>query len=340
MRNRHSKDVPSQNLTDTTGKGGSSPQQPPTGSTPESVGGSAASAGKKNKKGDGLITVMIVVCSLVLLSGIGLLLYPTVADWWNRQHASRAVASYVEQVDDMSEEKKAQMLAEARAYNEKLNTLPNRWHLTDEEREEYNRTLDVTGTGIMGYITIPALKTRLPIYHGTEESVLQIAGGHLEGSSLPVGGAGTHTAVSGHTGLPSAKLFTGLDSLKEGDTFAFHVLDETYTYEVDQIRVVLPNEMRDLDFSADQDYATLITCTPYGVNSHRLLVRGHRIPNPVETVSEAEYAKADRDQTIVIGIAAVLIVLFIAWIISIVIRRSKRSGRGSLPANTKVRHAK
>ena len=242
----------------------SSSLTPPAGSATESTGGSlmeeqAINKQKQKKKGGAGLNIMIVLFALVLLGGIGLIAYPTFANWWNSMHASRAVAGYVEQVNDMSGEQKKELLDQAHAYNQQLNTVPDRWHLTDEQMDEYNKTLDITGTGIMGYITIPKLEVRLPVYHGTEDTVLQIAGGHLAGSSLPVGGTGTHTAVSGHTGLPSAKLFTGLDSLKEGDTFAFHVLDDTYTYQVDQIRTVLPNEMRDLDFDPNQDYSTLIT---------------------------------------------------------------------------------
>lgn len=324
MRNRNSA-----NLTPQTDRSAdSSSLTPPAGSATESTGGSlmeeqAVTKTTKKKKGSAGLNIMIALFALVLLGGIGLIAYPTFANWWNSMHASRAVAGYVEQVNDMSGEQKKELLDQAHAYNQQLNTLPDRWHLTDEQMEEYERTLDVTGTGIMGYITIPELKVRLPIYHGTEESVLQIAGGHLAGSSLPIGGSGTHSAVSGHTGLPSAKLFTGLDSLKEGDTFAYHVLDETYTYQVDQIRTVLPNEMRDLDFDPNQDYSTLITCTPYGINSHRLLVRGHRIPNPVEDTTD--YVKADRDQTMVVIVAAILILLFIAWVISLIVRRNKKT---------------
>lgn len=320
MRNHHS-DATLPNQTDLSN--GSSSLLPPAGSVKESTGGSLMQEPQPKKKSGLGFSLLIAFFALILLGGIGMLLYPTFADWWNRQHASRVVAGYVEQVDNMDHEKKQQMLEQAKQYNTQLNTVPNRWHLTDEQMEEYERTLDVTGTGIMGYITIPELKVRLPIYHGTEESVLQIAGGHLAGSSLPIGGSGTHSAVSGHTGLPSAKLFTGLDSLKEGDTFAYHVLDETYTYQVDQIRTVLPNEMRDLDFDPNQDYSTLITCTPYGINSHRLLVRGHRIPNPVEDTTD--YVKADRDQTMVVIVAAILILLFIAWVISLIVRRNKKT---------------
>lgn len=288
---------------------------------PDPHGGRGGARAPK-KKGDRGITAMIVVFAIILLGGVGLLVYPTFADWWNRLHASRAVAGYVEQVEDMSAERRAQMLEQARQYNARLNTLPDRWHLSDAELADYNATLDVTGTGIMGYVTIPKLKVQLPIYHGTEETVLQIAGGHLAGSSLPVGGSGVHTAVSGHTGLPSAKLFTGLDSLEEGDTFAFHVLDEQYTYQVDQIRVVLPTEMRDLDFAADQDHATLITCTPYGVNSHRLLVRGHRIANPVES-DPVRYDDPKTMTRTAIAVAA-LVFLVVAAIIVWRIKRRRR----------------
>lgn len=318
MRNRNSANLPSQ----TDRSDDSSTLTPPSGSAQESAGGAPMGAQTKKKSGVGL-NIMIVLFALVFLGGIGLITYPTFANWWNSMHASRAVAGYVEQVKDMSGEQKKELLDQAHAYNQQLNTLPDRWHLTDEQMVQYNRTLDVTGTGIMGYITIPKLEVRLPVYHGTEDTVLQIAGGHLAGSSLPVGGKGTHTVVSGHTGLPSAKLFTGLDSLKEGDTFAFHVFDDTYTYQVDQIRTVLPHEMRDLDFDPNQDYSTLITCTPYGVNSHRLLVRGHRIPNPVEDTTD--YVKADRDQTMVVIVAAILILLFIAWVISLIVRRNKKT---------------
>lgn len=218
--------------------------------------------------------------TILLAIGIAILAYPTVADLWNRMHQSYAVAAYVERTEDMSAAEKERLIDRAREYNAEIAADPDRWHLSDAELDEYRRTLDITGTGIMGYVTIPRIKVRLPIYHGTDDTVLQIAAGHLAGSSLPVGGRGTHAAVSGHTGLPSARLLTGLDELEKGDTFAFHVLDETYTYRVDRISVVLPDRLDELDIDPDADYATLITCTPYGINTHRLLVRGHRIPNP------------------------------------------------------------
>ena len=235
---------------------------------------------KKRKKDNLGLNLLIGFLVVVLIGGLGLIAYPSVADWWNRMHQSYAVAGYVAKTNDMSKAEKKKLLDAAHAYNLKLAANSDRWHMTDEQKHEYNETLDVTGTGIMGYVTIPRIKVKLPVYHGTSDGVLQIAAGHLAGTSLPVGGATTHAVVSGHTGLPSARLLTGLDELQKGGTFAFHVLDETYTYQVDQISVVLPSEISKLNIESGADYATLITCTPYGVNSHRLLVRGHRIPNP------------------------------------------------------------
>ena len=234
----------------------------------------------KHKKSNALLNVMIAISAIAMIGALGLIAYPTFSDWWNRMHQSYAVAGYVEQTKDMSGAERKAMLKAAHEYNERLAAKGDRWHMTDAQKREYDETLDVTGTGIMGYVTIPRIKVKLPVYHGTSDGVLQIAAGHLAGTSLPVGGATTHAVVSGHTGLPSARLLTGLDELKKGDTFAFHVLDQTYTYKVDQISVVLPSEISKLNIESGADYATLITCTPYGVNSHRLLVRGHRIPNP------------------------------------------------------------
>lgn len=235
---------------------------------------------KHHKKSNALLNILIAISAIAMIGALGLIAYPTFSDWWNRMHQSYAVASYVEHAEDMSAAERKAMLDAAHAYNERLVTNSDRWHMTDEQKREYNETLDVTGTGIMGYVTIPRIKVKLPVYHGTSDGVLQIAAGHLAGTSLPVGGATTHAVVSGHTGLPSARLLTGLDELQKGDTFAFHVLDQTYTYKVDQISVVLPSEISKLNIEPGADYATLITCTPYGINSHRLLVRGHRIPNP------------------------------------------------------------
>lgn len=216
---------------------------------------------------------------LILLVGSGLLLYPTVSDHWNALHQSRAIAGYVQTIADADHAQCQQLLRAAAAYNKSL--LPGRpdFLLSPEELEEYHRTLDLDGTGIMGYIEIGAIGCSLPIYHGTDDAVLQVAVGHLPGSSLPVGGKGTHCVLSGHRGLPSAKIFTDLDRLAEGDTFVIRTLDEILTYEVDQFRIVLPSEVSDLAIEEEEDLCTLVTCTPYGVNSHRLLVRGHRASN-------------------------------------------------------------
>ena len=231
------------------------------------------------KKTSNLITILLI---LILLAGLSLLLYPTVSDYWNSFHQSRAIASYAEQVAEIDSNTYEQLWADAQAYNRSLIGKVGRYDMTDEERAKYESLLDVSGNGIIGYIEIPTIKCSLPIYHGTDEAILQIAVGHIEGTSLPVGGSGTHCVLSGHRGLPSARLFTDLDKMVGGDTFMMRVLDETLTYEVDQIRIVLPNEMDDLEIEEGKDYCTLVTCTPYGINSHRLLVRGHRIENQVE----------------------------------------------------------
>lgn len=230
---------------------------------------------KKNKN---RITTLLL--ALVFLAGLSLLLYPTVSDYWNSFHASRAVAAYAQEVADLNGEEYDRLLAAARDYNARVAQRSNTFALTEEEQAEYQSLLNMDGTGIMGYIEIPNIKLSLPIYHGTEESVLQIAVGHLDWSALPVGGEGTHCVLSGHRGLPSAKLFTNLDQLREGDTFTLRALDEVLCYEVDQIRVVEPQDTDALLPEPGQDLCTLVTCTPYGVNTHRLLVRGHRIENP------------------------------------------------------------
>lgn len=232
---------------------------------------------KGTKKNRPSVSTMILVGILVV--GVVFLAYPTVSDWWNSMHATRAIASYVEMVENTSEQEKQEMLEAAYAYNEELARRDEGFLLDEGELAEYNALLDVSGTGIMGYIRIPAIDVNLPIYHGTDEAILQIASGHIAGSSLPVGGVSTHSVLTGHRGLPSARLFTDLDQLKEGDTFSITVLDHVATYQIDQIRIVLPGELDDLDIEEGMDYCTLITCTPYGINTHRLLLRGHRIEN-------------------------------------------------------------
>ena len=223
-----------------------------------------------------LSTILLI---LVFLIGLSLLLYPTVSDYWNSLHQSRAIATYAEQVAEIDNDLYDRLWSDAEAYNQTLLDKPDRFLLSEEEQAEYESLLNISGNGILGYIEIPSIKCALPIYHGTDEAVLQIAVGHIEGTSLPVGGEGTHAVLSGHRGLPSAKLFTDLDQLVLGDTFLLRVLDETLTYEVDQILIVEPYELDALAIEAGMDYCTLVTCTPYGINTHRLLVRGHRIEN-------------------------------------------------------------
>jgi len=232
-----------------------------------------------------------IILVLIFLTGVSLLVYPTFSDWWNSMHQSRAIAAYVDQVNTLDDAQYETMLEQADAYNQTLIGKEDRYNLSDSELETYNSLLDVTGTGIMGYVVIPKINVRLPIYHGTDPAVLEIAIGHIAGSSLPVGGESTHCVLSGHRGLPSAKLFTDIDQLKEGDQFMLEVLGDTLTYEVDQIKVVLPDELEDIEIEEGKDLCTLVTCTPYGVNTHRLLVRGHRVEtvkqNHVRVVSDA-----------------------------------------------------
>ena len=214
---------------------------------------------------------------LALLAGVSLLLYPTVSDYWNARHASKAVADYTQNVQALDRDTYDELLSAAEAYNRSLLTRENAFFLDEAQQAQYDSLLDISGTGIMGYIEIPSINVSLPIYHGTSDSVLQIAVGHLDWTSLPVGGESTHCVLSGHRGLPSAKLFTNLDQIVEGDTFIIRVLDEVLTYEVDRILIVEPENVTALQIEAGKDLCTLVTCTPYGVNSHRLLVRGHRV---------------------------------------------------------------
>lgn len=223
-----------------------------------------------------LFTIVLV---LALIIGLGLLIYPSFSDYWNSFHQSRAVMSYAESVANMNEEEYAKILDEARIYNKELAEQGINWTPTDEQKEVYRSELDVDESGIMGYIKIQKINVMLPIYHSTEENVLQTSIGHLEESSLPVGGESSHCMLSGHRGLPSARLFTDLDKMVEGDTFTLTILNETLTYEVDHIWIVEPSDLSHLTIEDGKDYCTLITCTPYGINTHRLLVRGHRIDN-------------------------------------------------------------
>lgn len=213
---------------------------------------------------------------LVLITGLAIIGYPSFANWWNQQQQNGAIVRYTRMVEAMEPEEVVRMRAKAKAYNASHPVQPAAT-MEGAARAEYNGVLDVSGTGIMGYVEIPKIGVNLPIYHGTSESVLQIAVGHLEGTSLPVGGRGTHCVLTGHTGLPSAELFTRIDEMREGDQFSLAVLGESLLYEVDRIEVVLPSDLQGLGATEGEDYCTLVTCTPYGINSHRLLVRGKRV---------------------------------------------------------------
>lgn len=227
-------------------------------------------------KKNSLTTVLLV---LMFIIGLSLLLYPSLSDYWNSLHSTQVISNYTDVVAELDENQYEELYNQAVEYNQTLLKRMNSYILSDEQKVQYKQLLNVSQIGIMGYIEIPSIEISIPIYHGTDESVLQVAIGHLEWSSLPVGGQSTHCVLSGHRGLPSAKLFTNLDKLTEGDVFMLRVLEEILTYEVDQILIVEPNDTKALQIVEGEDYCTLVTCTPYGINSHRLLVRGHRIEN-------------------------------------------------------------
>ena len=262
---------------------------------------------KKNKS-----TAILI---LVFFVGLSLLLYPTISDYWNSFHSSKAIATYAAEVAKLDPISYEHIWEDAKAHNKILAEKKNKYILSEEEYASYEKLLDITGTGIMAEIEIPSIRVDLPIYHGIDENVLQVAAGHLEWTSLPVGGESTHCVISAHRGLPSAKLFTNLDELAEGDVFLLRTLDELLTYEVDQILIVEPEDVSALGIEQGKDFCTLVTCTPYGINSHRLLVRGHR----VETVETLSWAKVTSDALqvepiivaplLALGIIAVLLVV-------------------------------
>ena len=269
-------------------------------------------------------TILLII---VFLAGLSLLLYPTVSDYWNSFHASRAVAAYDETVRQLDPDRYRDLWDAARAYNRDLAARGGGTSLTPEQKRTYDSLLDVDDTGIMGYIEIPNIKVSLPIYHGVEESVLQVAVGHLEWSSLPTGGEGTHCVLSGHRGLPSARLFTNLDRLTEGDTFVIRVLDEVMTYEVDQILIVEPEDVSALQIEPGQDLCTLVTCTPYGINTHRLLVRGHRVENQSEAIRVT--SDAIRIEPLIVAPIAALPVLLVLVLVLMLPGRKKKSSGGN-----------
>ncbi|WP_034443382.1 class C sortase [Butyrivibrio sp. AE2032] len=266
-----------------------------------------------------------LIFALIFLAGIAVFLYPSVSNYINSKHQSRAVASYDAAMASLTDEDYSSFWAAAKRYNEDLATKPMSFNLSEEELAEYKSILDPTGTGIIGTIEIENIGVNLPIYHGTEESVLQVGIGHLEGTSFPTGTKSTHVVLSGHRGLPSAKLFTDLDQMIVGDTFLLHVMDQTFAYQVDQINIVLPEETQNLAIVNDREYVTLVTCTPYGVNTHRLLVRAKRVDYNEETKLIVP-ADATRLGNLVVAPfigAPLLLIVFIVYLV----RTSKRPAR-------------
>ena len=274
---------------------------------------------KKNKS-----TIILI---LVFFVGLSVMLYPTISDYVNQRNQSRAVASYAQDVDTMTNADYSAYFDAADAFNAQVAANENALFRPDQ-LSGYNETLDITGTGIMGYITIEKIGVELPIYHGTDDSVLQVAAGHLEGTSLPVGGASTHAVISAHRGLPSAKLFTNLDQLEVGDTFTITILDRVLTYEVDNISIVLPTETDNLKVVDGKDYVTLMTCTPYGINTHRLLVRGRRITTPDKLKHIRVTADAIKIEPIITApiMALPLLLVLLLWLLFS--NRKRKSTRG------------
>ena len=275
---------------------------------------------KKNKS-----TIFLI---LVFFVGLSVMLYPTISDYVNQRNQSRAVASYAEDVDKLTEADYTAYFDAADAFNAKIAADSDSLYFPDRYASSYESTLDITGTGIMGYITISKIGVELPIYHGTSDGVLQVAAGHLEGTSLPVGGTSTHAVISAHRGLPSAKLFTNLDQLEVGDTFTITVLDRVLTYEVDQISIVLPTETDDLKVVDGKDYVTLMTCTPYGINTHRLLVRGRRIETPDQLKHIRVTAEAHKIEPIITAPIMALPLLLILLIGLLISTRKRKKTRG------------
>ena len=269
-------------------------------------------------------TILLV---LIFFVGLAVMLYPTISDYINQRNQTRVVNSYAQQVDGLSDADYTAYFDVADVFNQEIAADPDALYHADHF-STYSTTLDVTGTGIMGYITIEKIGVELPIYHGTSDSVLQIAAGHLEGTSLPVGGASTHAVISAHRGLPSAKLFTNLDQLEVGDTFTITVLDRVLTYEVDKISIVLPTETDELKIAEGKDYVTLMTCTPYGINTHRLLVRGHRVETPDQYKHIRVTAEALKIEPIIVAPVMALPMLLILLIGMLLSTRKRKKTRG------------
>lgn len=269
-----------------------------------------------------------LIFGVIFLVGVAIFLYPSVSNYVNSIHQSRAINSYDESISTMSQEDYTKFWQAAYEYNKELATKPMNFTLSDEELTEYNKILDPTGTGIIGYIEIENIGVNLPIYHGTEESVLQVGIGHLEGTSFPTGTSSTHVVLSGHRGLPSSRLFTDLDQMIVGDTFLLHIMDQTFAYQVDKISIVLPEEVTGLAIVDGEEYVTLVTCTPYGVNTHRLLVRAKRVDYNEETKLIVP-ADATRYGTLMIAPFIGAPMLLIAFIVFMVKTRKPKAKKAA-----------
>ena len=271
--------------------------------------------------------IVAFVVLVAIAADVFALLYPTVSAYINSQNQSRAVARYLDDVATMDSKDAQALLDAAHEYNERLLHKANRFAFSEEETAQYQRMLD-TGRGVMGILVIGKIDVELPIYHGTDAGVLQVGLGHLQGSSLPVGGAGTHAIITGHRGLPSSTLLTDLNKMEQGDTFVLYVMGETLTYQVDQIETVQPQELEALGIDSDKDYCTLVTCTPYGINTHRLLVRGHRIENALNIGWDDLHADANRlDKTRVIVICMIPVLLILMVYAFIKARKIQKSAQ-------------
>lgn len=276
---------------------------------------------RKDKRRKSFTTIILVV---IMLIGLSVLLYPTLSDYWNSFHQSRAIASYDTAVEQLDETDYEALFAQAETYNEHLKSLYFPFSQYDQLEEEYLEALDITGTGIIGYVSISKIGIELPIYHGTSDEVLNKASGHLEGSTLPIGGESTHAVISAHRGLPSAKLFTNLDELEVGDTFTVTVLNQTLTYEVDQILIIEPTQLEALNVVQGEDHVTLLTCTPYGINTQRLLVRGKRIENVQTTVI---HSNANKIPVYIVMPAVMIPMLFVLLVLLLIKYRRKPKKR-------------
>ncbi len=296
---------------------------------------------KQKEKQKKKVRASTVLLFMILLAGLSVLLYPTVSDRWNTRVQTRAVASYDEAVDALSAEDYSSYFEAAAAYNEALYQLGSAAALSDPSQlKGYYGLLNVTGDGMMGYVTVDRINVMLPVYHGTDSSVLSSGAGHLEGSSLPIGGENTHAVISAHRGLPSAKLFTNLDQLEPGDTFTITIMDELYTYEVDQISIIEPTEYEYLFIEPGEDYCTLMTCTPYGINTQRLLVRGVRTDNAVDSHVQIR-AEAEKINSLLVApfvavpLLAALLIYFLAGT-----KKGRKKARQSAGTESGIRSGK